>query len=208
MATLAKRGSILTDIKANHDISDTTIDSYITALKQLFVLEDIDAWTPQIRSKTSIRTAKKHIFVDPSIGVSALGLSPEYFAKDLDTFGHVFENMVLRDLCVYAQAHDARVMHYSDNMGLEADAVFQLNDGRYALIEIKLGANAIPIAEKELLKFSNIIKKHNEKALENQEHPGIVYREPEQLIIICGNAPMAYTTKNGVKVIPIGCLRD
>ena len=208
MATLAKRGSILTDIKANHDISDTTIDSYITALKQLFVLEDIDAWTPQIRSKTSIRTAKKHIFVDPSIGVAALGLSPGYFARDLDTFGHVFENLVLRDLCVYARAHDARVLHYSDNMGLEADAVFQLNDGRYALIEIKLGANAIPAAEKELLKFSAIIKKHNEKALENKQHPGVVYREPEQLVIICGNAPMAYTTKAGVKVIPIGCLRE
>ena len=115
-------------------------------------LRDIDAWTPQIRSKTAIRSAKKHIFVDPSIGIAALGLNPAYFFNDLDLFGHIFENMVLRDLLVYAQAHNATVMHYSDDSGLEADAVYQMADGRYALIEIKTGANAIPSAEKGLLK--------------------------------------------------------
>ena len=208
MATLAKRRSIIADVQSTHNISDTTIDTYIDVLKQLFVLHDIDAWTPQIRSRTAIRAAKKHIFLDPSIGIAALGLSPKYFYNDLDIFGHVFENLVLRDLLVFAQVHGARVMHYSDSIGLEADAVFQMPDGRYALIEIKTGMNAVSSAEKNLLKFTDVIRKHNEKALQNTEHPGVTYREPSQLIIICGNAPMAYTTEHGVKVIPVGCLKD
>lgn len=208
MATLAKKSNIYSDVKATHDISDSTISSYIQVLEKLFVLKDIDAWTPQIRSRTSIRSAKKHIFVDPSIALAALGISPEYFYNDLDLFGHAFENLVLRDLLVFAEAHGARVMHYSDNIGLEADAVFQMPDGRYALIEIKTGMNSIPSAEKGLLKFKDVIRSHNEKVMGNKDHPGVTYREPSQLIIICGNATMAYTTENGVKVIPVGCLRD
>ena len=97
---------------------------------------------------------------------------------------------------------------YSDDMGLEADAVYQLADGRYALIEIKTGENAVPAAEKNLLKFVDVIKKHNQEASENKAHPGVLYREPDLLIIICANASMSYTTENGVKVIPVGCLRN
>ena len=208
MATIAKRKSILADVQSTHNVSDSTVDSYIDVLKQLFVLYDIDAWTPQIRSKTAIRSAKKHIFVDPSIGIAALGLAPEYFNNDLDTFGHVFENLILRDLLVFAQAHDARVLHYRDDTGLEADAVFQMPDGRYALIEIKTGMNAVPAAEESLLKFLDVIREHNIEAQQNKQHPGVLYREPSQLMIICGNAPMAYTTENGVKIIPAGCLKD
>ena len=208
IATLAKKTNIFADVKANSSVTDVTLGSYVSALENLFVLKDIDAWTPQIRSKTAIRAAKKHIFVDHSIAIAALGLSPEYFYNDLDLFGHVFENMVLRDLLVYAQAHNARIMHYSDDSGMEADAIYQTADGRYALIEIKTGAGAIPAAEKNLLKFKEMIRKHNEKAMENAEHPGVVYREPSELICICANAPMAYTTEKGMKVIPIGCLKD
>ena len=208
MATLAKKTSIYSDVKATHDVSEVTISSYIEVLEKLFVLKDIDAWTPQIRSKTSIRSAKKHIFIDPSIALAALGIAPDYFINDLDLFGHAFENLVLRDLLVFADAHGARVKHYSDNIGLEADAVFQMPDGKYALIEIKTGMNSVPSAEKSLLKFKEVIRNHNEKVLANKEHPGVTYREPSQLIIICGNAPMAYTTESGVKVVPIGCLRD
>lgn len=109
---------------------------------------------------------------------------------------------------VYAQAHNARVLHYTDDNGLEADAVYQLEDGRYALIEIKTGGNAIPKAENSLLKFKRVIQEHNKQVLENKEHPGVLYREPSFLIVICGNAPMAYTTESGVKVIPIGCLKN
>ena len=172
------------------------------------MLKDIDAWTPQIRSKTAIRAAKKHIFTDPSIALATLGIGPDYFYNDLDLFGHVFENMVLRDLLVYAEAHDARVMHYSDAFGLETDAIYQLQDGRYALIEIKTGENAIPSAEKNLMKFKELIKVHNNKVSENMDHPVVKYREPSLLIVICANATMSYTTTNGVKVIPYGCLKD
>lgn len=208
MATLAKKSSIFADVKAEHNVSDVTLKTYLETLENLYVIKDIDAWTPQIRSKTAIRAAKKHIFVDPSIGIAALGLSPDYFKNDLDMFGHVFENMVLRDLLVFASAHNAKVLHYADDNGLEADAVFQMEDGRYALIEIKTGTNAIESAEENLLKFTNVIRQHNNKVLENKEHPGVVYRDPSLLIIICGNATTAYTTKNGVKVIPVGCLKD
>lgn len=208
MATTVKRTNIYADVKATQNVSDVTLASYIDALESLFVIKDIDAWTPQIRSKTAIRSAKKHIFVDPSIGLAALGINPEYFNNDLDLFGHVFENMVLRDLLVYAESHNAKVMHYTDDMGLEADAVYQLEDGRYALIEIKVGANKIPEAEKSLLKFKEVIRKHNKEALKNKKHPRAVYREPSVLMVICANAPMAYTTDNGVKIVPIGCLKD
>lgn len=208
MSTLAKKKVIYEDVRATQNISDATISSYIEVLKQLFVVKDIDAWTPQIRSKTGIRASKKHIFIDPSIGIAALGLTPDYFNNDLDTFGHIFENLILRDLTVYAQAHNARVMHYRDDTGLEADAVFQLADGRYGLIEIKLGANRIPAAEKNLLKFRELIQTHNDTALADKGHPGVVYREPEFLAIICGNAPISYTTENGVKILPSGCLKD
>ena len=208
MATLAKKSVIFADVSATHNISDITFSSYIEALENLFVIKDIDAWTPQIRSKTAIRSSKKHIFIDPSIGLAALGIKPDYFYKDLDLFGHVFENMVLRDLLAYAETQSARVLHYSDDMGLEADAVYQLADGRYALIEIKTGENAVPAAEKNLLKFGEIIRKHNDTALSDKEHPGVLYREPDLLLVICANASMSYTTQNGVKVIPFGCLRD
>ena len=208
MATLAKKSIIYADVKANHDIHDSTIASYVEVFEKLFVLKDLDAWTPQIRSRTAIRAAKKHLFVDPSIGIAALGITPDYFYNDLDTFGHVFENMVLRDLLVFSQAHNARVMHFSDDYGLEADAVYQLSDGRYALIEIKTGSGAIPSAEKNLLRFRDAIREHNNQVMMNKEHPGVLYREPSLLLIICANCPMAYTTSGGVKVIPVGCLRD
>ena len=208
MATTAKKTSIFADVKATQNATDATLYSYVDILEQLFVLRDIDAWTPQIRSKTAIRSAKKHIFVDPSIGLAALGIDPDYFNNDLDLFGHAFENLVLRDLIVYADAHNARILHYTDDSGVEADAVYQMADGRYALIEIKVGAGKIPEAEKSLLQFKKVIMNHNEEALKNPEHPRAVYREPSALIVICANAPMSYTTESGVKVVPIGCLKD
>lgn len=208
MATKAKKTKIYADVKSTQNVTDVTLDSYVEKLEELFVIKDIDAWTPQIRSKTAIRSGKKHIFVDPSIGIAALGINQDYFNNDLDLFGHVFENLVLRDLLVFAGAHNARILHYTDDTGLEADAVYQMADGRYALIEIKTGVNKIPEAEKMLLKFSDLIKKHNDIALNNPEHPKAMYREPATLIVICATAPVAYTTENGVKIVPVGCLRD
>ena len=207
-ATLAKQTSLIADVQANIGVSKNTFIEYVDALKRLYVLKDIDAWAPQIRSKTAIRSAKKHLFVDPSIAIAVLGLSPEYFYKDFDLFGHMFENLVIRDLLAFAEVHGGRVLHYSDSNGLEIDAIYQLSDGRYALIEIKRGVSAIPEAEAGLLRFKQLIIDHNEKSMQNKEHPGVIYREPSQCIIICANAEMAYTTSKGVKVIPIGCLRD
>ncbi len=208
MATKAKKTSIYADVKATQTVTDATLDSYVEKLEELFVIKDIDAWTPQIRSKTAIRSGKKHIFVDPSIGIAALGLNPDYFNNDLDLFGHVFENLVLRDLLVFAESHNARILHYTDDTGLEADAVYQMEDGRYALIEIKIGANKIPEAEYSLLKFRDVIRKHNAEARKNPAHPRAIYREPSALIVICANTPIGYTTDNGVKVVPFGCLKD
>ena len=208
MATKAKKRNIYADVKSTQSVTDVTLDSYVEKLEELFVIKDIDAWTPQIRSKTAIRSGKKHIFIDPSIGIAALGIAPDYFNNDLDLFGHVFENLVLRDLLVFARAHNSRILHYTDDTGLEADAVYQMADGRYALIEIKTGMNKIPEAEKSLLKFRDVIRKYNEDALKNPAHPRAVYRETSALIVICATAPMGYTTDNGVKVVPIGCLKD
>ena len=209
IGTTAKKSSIFADVKATHNVTDNTLNSYVEALETLFVIKDIDAWTPQIRSKTAIRTAKKHIFIDPSIAMAALGISPNYFINDLDLFGHAFENLVLRDLLSFAEVHNANILHYTDDMGVEADAVYQQSDGKYALIEIKTGANKIEMAENNLLKFKNIIKNANAKNLgSGSSHTKVLYREPSALIIICANAPMAYTTKNGVKVVPVGCMRD
>ena len=207
-ATLAKKSAIYADVQATQSVSNPTLASYIEALERLYVIRDLDAWMPQIRSKTAIRASKKHIFIDPSIAAAALGISPEYFRNDLDVFGHLFENLVLRDLLVYAESHNAHLMHYRDDSGLEADAVYQTEDGRYALIEIKTGANKIPSAEKNLLRFKELIQAHNKKITANADHPGVKYREPDVLIIICANAPMAYTTANGVKVVPFCCLKD
>ena len=109
---------------------------------------------------------------------------------------------------MFAGAHNARILHYTDDTGLEADAVYQMENGRYALIEIKTGANKIPEAEKSLLKFKAVIRKHKKKKKRNPEHPRATYREPSALIVICANAPVGYTTDNGVKIVPVGCLKD
>lgn len=208
IATLAKKKTIMADVRANIDVSDKTFAEYVDALQRLYVVKDIDAWTPQIRSKTAIRSSKKHIFVDPSVGIAALGLEPKYFYNDLDLFGHVFENLVIRDLLAYAESTGASLKHYSDDNGLEVDAIYQQADGRYALIEVKNSLAGLPDAEKNLLKFRELIIAHNEKALENKEHPGVIYREPSAMILICANADMAYTTSSGIRIVPIGCLRD
>lgn len=208
IATTAKKKTIYADVKATRQVSDPTISSYEDALKRLYVIKDVDAWTPQLRSKTAIRSAKKHIFIDPSIALAMLGVSPKYFYDDLDLFGHAFENLVIRDLFAFAEAHNASVKHYSDDFGLEADAVFQMADGRYALIEIKTGANQIKTAEKNLLKFNELIDAHNKDAKKNKDHPGVLYKKPSLMIIICATTSIAYTLESGVKVIPVGCLRD
>ena len=202
LSTLAKKNSIYKDVVANYEnISMPTLDSYITALERLFVIEDIDAWCPAIRSATTIRSGKKREFIDPSIAVAALGLTPDYLEKDLKTFGFLFECMCIRDLKIYSQALKGKVSYYHDRYDLEADAVLHIGDGRYALIEFKLGSAEIEDGAKHLLKIRELVQQYNEK---EQQVP---LREPDLLMVITGGN-MAYTRQDGVKVIPIGCLKN
>lgn len=202
ISTLAKKSNIYRDVSANADsISKNTFDAYITALERLFVIEDVEAWCPAIRSATTIRSGFKRELIDPSVAVAALGLTPEYLETDLKTFGFIFECMCIRDLKVYSQALNGKLSYYHDRYGLEADAVLHIDDGRYALIEFKLGSAEIEEGSRHLLEISSLIKKYNEK--EKQ----VPLRVPDLLIVITGGQ-MAYTRDDGVKVIPISCLRD
>lgn len=202
VSTLAKKSIIFKDIAANSEsVSAPTLDSYLNALERLFVIEDIEAWCPAIRSATTIRAGKKRGFVDPSMAVAALGLTPEYLEKDLKTFGFIFECMCIRDLKIYSQALNGKVSYYHDRYDLEADAVLHIADGRYALIEFKLGNAEIDEGAKHLLKIRELVRAYNKA--EKQ----VPLREPDLLMVITGGS-MAYTREDGVKVIPIACLKD
>lgn len=202
LSTLAKKVTIHKDVAANADsMSLTTLDSYINALERLFVIEDIEAWSPAIRSATVIRLGNKRGFVDPSIAVAALGLTPEVLQMDLKTFGFIFESLCIRDLKIYSHALGGRISYYHDRYGLEADAVLHLDDGRYALIEIKLGSAEIEEGAQHLLQLKELVK----GTIENDRKSTL--REPDMLIVITGGE-MAYERSDGIKIIPIGCLKD
>lgn len=202
ISTLAKKSNLLKDVAANEEnISAPTLDSYLNALERLFVLEDLNAWCPAIRSASAIRSGRKREFVDPSIAVAALGLTPEQLEMDLKTFGFLFEALCIRDLKIYSQKLGGRLSFYHDRYDLEADAVLHLRDGRYALIEFKLGSRDIEEGASHLLEIHRLIKKYNEK--ERQ----VPLREPDLLIVITGGN-MAFTRNDGVKILPVGCLRD
>lgn len=202
ISTLAKKSIIHKDIAANEEtLSMVTLDSYLNALKRLFVIEDIDAWCPAIRSATTIRSGSKREFIDPSIAVAALGMTPEQLELDLKTFGFIFECLCIRDIKVYSQSLGGTVSYYHDKYGLEADAVLHLDNGKFALIEFKLGSREIEEGAKHLLKIKELIKEYNQK--EKQ----ILIREPDLLMVITGGN-MAYTRDDGVKIVPIGCLKN
>lgn len=194
-STLTKDQTIINDMNANFmDISRPTYYSYVDALKKLFVLEDQRGWSPNIKSKTAIRTGNKKVFIDPSIAVAALNANPESMEKDLNTFGFIFENLCIRDLNVYTNTYGGKISYYHDKSDLEVDCVVHLRDGRYALIECKLGRNRIEEGAKNLLKINKLIEKNDK--VDN----------PTFLAVLTGGK-YAYTRKDGVKVIPIGCLR-
>lgn len=201
ICTLASTKTVFRDISSNFNLTQPTFDDYIQALENLFIIEDIDAWCPAIRSKSAIRASKKRNLIDPSIAVAALGLSPEYFNTDFKTLGFLFESLCLRDLKIYSSAFDGYVSYYHDRYGLEADCVLHLNDGRYALIEFKLGSSEINQASEHLSKIENLIKKYNENEKQNP------IRTPDLKIIITATK-YGYKLDNGVFVIPIGCLRN
>ena len=201
ISTLAKDSVVYKDVVANHSMSDRTFGDYLKALKRLRIIEDVEAWCPAIRSKGMIRSGLKKEMTDPSIACAALGLAPEMLEKDMMTFGFVFECLCFRDIRVYSQFPGNSVGYYHDNYGLEVDGVLHLEDGRYALMEFKLGSAEEDMAAKHLLKVVELIRKHN--VVEKQ----CPIREPDQLWIITGGR-IAYERPDGVKVIPIGCLRN
>lgn len=193
---------MLEDIRVEMEGSAmSTFDDYLSALEKLFVINDIEAWSPALRSKTVIRTGKKRCFVDPSLAVASLGASPESLESDLLTFGFIFECLCFRDLRVYAQGLGGKLSYYHDRYGLEADAVLHLSDGRYALIECKLGSNEIEGGAKHLLQLKKLIREKNNAGSQ------IKLREPDLLIVLTGGE-MAYSRPDGVKIISIGYLKD
>lgn len=201
LSTLATEKTILDDVTANYsDITAPTLVSYVDALEKLYVIENVPAWCPAIRSASAMRSGKKREFVDPSIAVAALGLSPDGLLVDLNTFGFIFECLCIRDLKAYSSAWNGSVSYYHDRYGLEADCVLHLSDGRYALIEFKLGNREIEEGAAHLCQLKQLIREANEKK-------GPRIREPDLLIVLTGGE-MAYTRDDGVKVIPIGTLRN
>lgn len=201
ICTLAKKTSMLADVTMEMEsTSMSTFDDYVNAFEQLFVVNDIEAWSPAIRSKSVIRTGKKRCLVDPSIAVAALGASPQRLELDLKTFGFIYECLCMRDLRAYSQSLGGHLSYYHDKYGLEADAVLHLDDGRYALIECKLGSRDIEEGARHLLELCQLIKE------KNKGEQQMKLRLPDLLIVLTGGN-MAYSRNDGVKVIPIGCLK-
>lgn len=194
----ASCGTIRADLQVNESdgLSEETISSYIKALKEIFVVEDAEAWNPNLRSKTAIRTSDTRYFTDPSIATAALGIGPNDLINDLNTFGLMFETLCVRDLRVYAEALNGNVYHFRDKNGLECDAVVHLRDGSYGLVEIKLGGNDLIEEGAESLKTL--------AAKIDTEH----MKEPAFKMVLIGVGTYAYRREDGIYVVPIGCLKD
>ena len=173
-----------------------TISAYHDALKKIFVIEDMPAWVPNLRSKTSIRTSDTRYFVDPSIAVAALESSPDGLMEDIDTLGLIFETLCARDLRIYADALNGHVSHYRDSNGLECDAVIHLYGGKYGLIQYKLGSkdSSIEDAIQKMKDIEDIIDQDN-------------MNPPSFRMVITGNGPLAYRRDDGTYIVPIGCLK-
>ncbi len=201
ICTLADKNVIFNDANANSGISVTPLKQYYNALERLCIIQDIDAWCPQIRSKSAIRAGKKRNLVDPSIAVAALGIDPKYFNTDFKTLGFLFESLCIRDLKVYSSKYGGTVSYYRDRYGLEADCVLHLEDGRFALIEFKLGQHDVDNGAKHLCEIEGLLKQHNEK--EKQ----VPLRLPDLKMIITATE-YGYRREDGVLVVPVGCLRD
>lgn len=194
----ASLSSICADMKSNDysTLDDRTVHSYINALKKIFVIEDMPAWNPNLRSKTAIRTSDTRYFIDPSIAVAALGLGPNDLISDLNTFGLLFETMCVRDLRVFAESLGGSVYHYRDKDGLECDAVVHLRNGSYGLIEIKLGGDRL--VEEGAQTLQTLFRKIDTEKM----------KSPSFLMVMTGTGRYAFRREDGVYVVPIGCLKD
>lgn len=190
--------TIKADLIANESDSfdEDTIASYITALKQIFVIEDVESWNPNLRSKSAIRTSDTRYFIDPSIATAAMGLGPMDLINDLNTFGLIFETLCIRDLKVYAESLNGKVYHFRDKTGLECDAVVHLRNGHYGLIEVKLGGDdAITEGIETLQSLAGKIDTTKMK-------------KPSFLMVLTAVGSYAYRNEQGVYIVPISCLKD
>ena len=191
----ARTTTILHDLNTNDEsLSQVTVDLYINALKRIFVIEDLPAWSAKLRSKTAIRTTAKRHYTDPSIATASLRATPERLLSDFNTFGLLFESLCIRDLRIYAESIDGSVYHYRDKGGLEIDAIVQLADGRWSAVEVKLGAGEVDKASDSLLKLKQIVDI-------NEMH------EPSFLMILTGTE-YAFQMRNGIWIVPLGCLKN
>ena len=196
--TQATRQVIINDIILNDNdkIDLSTIHSYLNALRKIFVIEDMEAWSPNLRSKTAIRTSETRYFIDPSIAVAALGIGPNDLLSDLNTFGLLFETLCVRDLRVFADYLNGKVYHYRDKNGLECDAVVHLRNGSYGLVEIKLGGDRlIEEAVANLKKLESILDSDKMK-------------KPAFLMVLTGVGEYAYRRNDGIYIVPVGCLKN
>ena len=195
VTTMATNVTILQDMEVDEKaMSAPTLDAYMNALRRIFVIEDQPAWSPSMRSKTAIRTASKRHFTDPSIATAVMRASPKSLLEDFNTFGLLFESLCTRDVRIYAQSIDGEVYHFRDKNGLEADMIIALNDGRWAAVEVKLGTKQIEEASEHLQELARKV---------NDEKMG----KPAFLMVLTGGE-YAYQRKDGVLVVPIGCLKD
>jgi predicted AAA+ superfamily ATPase len=195
ICTMATNATIMQDIATSEaSMSAPTFDSYMNALRRIFLVEDTPAWSPAMRSKSALRTAAKRNFVDPSIAAAVLRTGPEKLLADFNTFGFLFESLCHRDMRIYAQANDGDLYHYRDRNNLEADMIVALRDGRWAAIEVKLGSKQIEEAAANLIKLSEKV---------DTDKLG----QPSFLMVLTGGQ-YAYKRADGVWVVPIGCLRD
>jgi len=196
--TQSSISTIYADI-VSHDaesLSEDTITSYINALKQLYVIEDVQAWNPNLRSKTAIRTSDTRYYIDPSIATASLGIGPKDLINDLKTMGLIFETLAIRDLRVYTEANNGQLYHYRDKSGLECDVVICLKDGTYGLIEIKIGG------EDNISDGAETLKVLSEKIDTDKMNA------PSFLAVVIAVGDYAYKREDGVFVLPIGCLKD
>ena len=195
VSTMANIATIHKDIAGDESsISEKTISAYLNALRRIFVVEDLPAWNPAMRSKTALRTSPKRHFVDPSIATAVLRANSKNLLQDFNSFGLLFESLCVRDLRVYAQSIDGEVFHYRDKSRLEADAIVHLKDGRWGAVEVKMGAKEIETATKNLKILREKINLDKMK-------------EPSFLMVLTAGE-LGYRRKDGVYIIPIGCLRD
>ncbi len=201
ICTLAETKTIYSDTSSISEMSKPTFYDYFHDLEELFIIDEIPAWCPAIRSRDAIRAANKRNLVDPSIAVAALGLNSDYFNTDFKSLGFLFESLCIRDLKIYSSSMNGEISYYHDRYGLEADAVLHLKDGRYALIEFKLGSKEIDAGAKHLCEIERLISEYNKK--EKQ----VPLRLPDLKLIITATE-YGYKRDDGVYVIPIGCLKD